>query len=132
MYMSDVSLIPEDAWRVIESGRQKPVLVIDCLRLRGHTSHLGVGEAAAAIRRIGAQRSYMTGFNHEVSHEEYVRMGESAGGREERDGELGETERGGVELMRGGMEGEVRWVRPAHDGLRVVVSGARVWDETYM
>ncbi|KAH0838540.1 hypothetical protein J3R83DRAFT_6859 [Lanmaoa asiatica] len=125
--MSDVSLIPEDAWPVIQAGYQKSVLVIDCLRLRGHMSHMGVREAAAAIRRIGARRSYMTGFNHDVPHEEYVRMGEREG-----EGRLSDTERKGIELMREGLEGEVHWVRPAHDGLRVILCrDGRVWDETY-
>lgn len=129
VYMSDVSLIPEEAWAVIRSGGQKSVLVIDCLRLRGHTSHMGIREAAGAIRRIGARRSYMTGFNHDVSQEEYVRMGESVGGV--LDGEVNDTEREGIEMMREGLEGETHWVRPAHDGLRVMCRGGRVWDETY-
>ncbi|KAG8220051.1 hypothetical protein J3R82DRAFT_1068 [Butyriboletus roseoflavus] len=127
--MSDVSLIPDDAWSLILAGGQKSVLVIDCLRLRGHMSHMGVLEAATAIRKIGARRSYMTGFNHDVSQEEYVRIGESVG---EREGELNATERKGTEMMREGLEGEVHWVRPAHDGLRVLVcTDGRVWDETY-
>ena len=131
VYMSDVSLIPDDAWPVIQAGGQKPVLVIDCLRLRGHMSHMGVREAAEAIRRIGARRSYMTGFNHDVSHDEYVRIGESVGAGI---GEVcdGEVLRTGIDMMREGLEGEVHWVRPAHDGLRVLVgAGGGVWDETY-
>lgn len=130
--MSDVSLIPDDAWPVILAGGQKSVLVIDCLRLRGHMSHMGMLEAAAAIRRIGARRSYMTGFNHDVSQEEYVRIGESVGEREGREGEPSAAERKGTEMMREGLGGEVHWVRPAHDGLRVrVCADGRVWDETY-
>jgi phosphoribosyl 1,2-cyclic phosphodiesterase len=125
--MSDVSLIPDDAWPVIQAGGQKPVLVIDCLRLRGHTSHMGLREAGVAIRRIGARRSYMTGFNHDVSQEEYVRIGE---GREE--GTESGTVREGIAMMREALEGEVHWVRPAHDGLRVFLGrDGRVWDETY-
>ncbi|KAF8446214.1 beta-lactamase-like protein [Boletus edulis BED1] len=126
VYMSDVSLIPDDAWSVIQAGGRKSVLVIDCLRLRGHTSHMGVREAGGAIRRMGAIRSYMTGFNHDVSQEEYVRIGEGLGGEES------SAVRKGIELLREGLEGEVHWVRPAHDGLRVRVDdGGRVWDDTY-
>lgn len=127
--MTDVSLIPDDAWPVIQVGGQKSVLVIDCLRLRGHMSHMGVREAGEAIRRIGAKRSYMTGFNHDVSQEEYVRIGEGVIGQ---GGEENETVKRGIEMMREGLEGEVHWVRPAHDGLRLHIDRAgRVWDETY-
>ncbi|KAG9314608.1 PRELI-like family-domain-containing protein [Chiua virens] len=107
VYMSDVSLIPDDTWPVIQGG-QKAVLVIDCLRLRGHMSHMGIGEAAATIRRIRAKRSYMTGFNHDVSHEEYTRIGERVGSWAT-EGLENDTVRRGVELMRGGLEGEVHW-----------------------
>ena len=124
MYMSDVSLIPDDAWLVIQAGGQKSVLVIDCLRLRAHTSHMGLQEAGVAIRRIGARRSYMTGFNHDLSQEEYVRIGEGVG--------EGKAVREGIAMMREALEGEVHWVRPAHDGLRVFLGrDGRVWDETF-
>lgn len=126
MYMSDVSLIPDDAWEVIQAGGQKSVLVIDCLRLHSHMSHMGVREAGETIRRIRARRSYMTGFDHDVSQEEYVRIGEGVG-----EGE-GDTVREGMAMMREALEGETHWVRPAHDGLRVFLDReGRVWDETY-
>ncbi|KAG6335629.1 hypothetical protein ID866_3465 [Astraeus odoratus] len=80
IYMSDVSFIPHDAWGIIESGKRRPTLVVvDCLRLRGHTSHMGVREAAATIRRIDAQRSYLIGFSHDLLHDEWVAIGEAAG-----------------------------------------------------
>ncbi|KAF9229603.1 hypothetical protein BS17DRAFT_771673 [Gyrodon lividus] len=149
VYMSDVSLIPDDAWAVIESEvhQRRSVLVIDCLRLRAHTSHMGVREAAAAIRRLGATRSYMTGFSHDVSHEEYVTIGEAAGEEEALVGKrenglrtpesqkMSESERKGVEMMREGKteaRGKECWVRPSHDGLRVFISmDGSVRDETY-
>ena len=128
--MSDVSLIPDDAWPVIQAGGQKPVLVIDCLQPRGHVSHMGLREAGEAIRRIGARRSYMTGFNHDVSQEEYVRIGE--GVEQGWEGRESSAVKKGLALLREGLEGEVHWVRPAHDGLRVFLDRAgRVRDETY-
>ncbi|KAF8559358.1 hypothetical protein OG21DRAFT_1431426 [Imleria badia] len=131
VYMSDVSLIPDDVWPVIQAGGQKSVFVIDCLRLRRHMSHMGVREAGGAIQRIGAKRSYMTGFNHDVSQEEYVRIGEGVMGQGGEGEETG-TVRKGIEMMREGLEEEVHWVRPAHDGLRVHLDrDGRVWDETY-
>ncbi|KAF8634423.1 hypothetical protein AX15_000874 [Amanita polypyramis BW_CC] len=123
-YISDVSFIPEDVWSLLESTS---VLVLDCLRLRPHTSHLGLEEAVKVARRIGAARTYLTGFGHEVSHEEYVTIGEMVGGGAKE--VLTENERQGAELAEIGRGKEI-WVRPAHDGLRVVV-GRGVEDESY-
>jgi phosphoribosyl 1,2-cyclic phosphodiesterase len=78
VYLADVSHIPDDAWSLLEHHWTSPlpVFVCDCLRLYAHTSHFGLGEAIAASRRIGAIRTYLTGFGHEVSHDEYVTFGE--------------------------------------------------------
>lgn len=108
------------------------MLVIDCMRFRVHTSHMGARETAAAIRRMGARRNYLIGFNHDVSQEEWVRIGEKLGERDGLGEDLSENERKGIEMMREGLEGELHWVRPAHDGLRVMYQDGRVQDETYM
>ncbi|KAK4046099.1 hypothetical protein OIV83_006352 [Microbotryomycetes sp. JL201] len=115
-YLSDVSLIPEDVWDVLaqelelptgnsvvatnglrsngavsRTKRPLPMLVVDCLRIETFTSHFGFGEAVAAARRMGAQRTYMAsaglvilsttcsrvhmsqvGFGHYVSHDCWV------------------------------------------------------------
>ncbi|KAH7883855.1 beta-lactamase-like protein [Phlebopus sp. FC_14] len=134
VYMSDVSLIPEDAWAVLEAGEPKNVLVLDCLRLEPHTSHMGVKEAATTIRRLNAKRNYLTGFGHEVSHDEYVTIGEAVEEEEVRDmAVMTVRERNGVKLIREGRKAEERhWVRPSHDGLRVFIStDGSVRDETY-
>lgn len=108
-----------------------PVCVLDCLRLQAHTSHMGLAESIAAARKIGASRTYLTGFGHEVSHEEYVTiteyvgMGETASKRP-----LSDVEKEGIQLVQGGPHGI--WVRPAHDGLKVVVAGTgSVVDTSY-
>jgi hypothetical protein len=134
VYISDVSYIPEEKWPIIESKRPcsdapLPVLVLDCLRLRPHTSHMGLKESVETARRIGASRTYFTGFGHEVAHDEYVTMGEVVGGITKDLERLSETERAGLELIQ---KGKDVWVRPAHDGLRVFVErDGRVWDESY-
>ncbi|KAI6005123.1 beta-lactamase-like protein [Pisolithus orientalis] len=131
VYMSDVSRIPQDAWELIESGQRKSVLVIDCLRLRPHTSHMGIRDAAAAIKRLAAERSYLIGFSHDLHHEEWVTVTEAAGN--DAIGLSGKSRpvREGVAMI---LEEKVSgcWVRPTHDGLRVLVSSdGSIRDETY-
>lgn len=126
-YISDVSFIPEDVWPLLES---LSVLVLDCLGLRPHTSHLGIEESIKIARRIGATRTYLTGFGHRVSHDEYVTLGEMVGGTDKGVDKMTENERQGAELIG---QGKGIWLRPAHDGLRVllVVESQAVMDETY-
>lgn len=123
VYLSDVSHIPPDAWSVIEDrrtgGTTLPVLVLDCLRLEPHTSHLGLAQSIATARQVGASRTYLTGFGHEVSHEEYVTLGKQAGGIKKDVEQMSPIEVEGSGLI---AEGKRIWVRPAHDGLRVFVS----------
>ena len=134
LYISDVSHIPEDKWSILEtrpSGKPLPVLVLDCLRLRPHTSHIGLEGAVSIARRIHAKRTYLTGFSHDVAHDEYVTIGEAVGGANaQKDVELlTETQKSGLAMVEGGTK---FWLRPAHDGLRVFVeSDGSVRDETY-
>ncbi|GJE87715.1 MBL fold metallo-hydrolase [Phanerochaete sordida] len=136
VYLSDVSHIPEDVWAMFGRGQAgdrsqavPPVFVLDCLRLQPHTSHLGIAEAITVARRMGAARTYLTGFGHEVSHEEYVSVCEAVGGKAPADAQLTPTVREALDLV---PPGETLWVRPAYDGLRVFVSGEKtVRDEAY-
>ncbi|KAI8995417.1 beta-lactamase-like protein [Trametes punicea] len=148
-YISDTSHIPEDVWDHIfatyasrppsssslpppaaDQGRP-PVLVLDCLRLEPHTSHLSLAQAVEIARRMGAHRTYLTGFSHEVSHEEYRTILEAVGGRAPPAEEVTEMVRRGLETIE---EGPSIWVRPAFDGLKVVVEGGGkdVRDEEYV
>lgn len=134
VYISDVSHIPEDKWPVIEANRPGnssplPVLVLDCLRLLPHISHIGIEYAVETARRVGASRTYLTGFGHEVTHDEYVSIGEVVGGAVKDMEQLSGTVKKGLALIH---EGNSLWLRPGHDGLRVFVEeDGRVWDETY-
>ncbi|KAF9015471.1 beta-lactamase-like protein [Cyathus striatus] len=133
-YISDVSHIPEEVWAVLErrsssDSRRLPMVVLDCLRLRAHTSHVGLGESIEMARRMNGSRTYLTGFGHEVSHEEYITIGEIIGGIEKKEEELTGMEKAGAEIV--GKERGL-WVRPGHDGLRVFVErDGMVWDESY-
>ncbi|OJA07623.1 hypothetical protein AZE42_01128 [Rhizopogon vesiculosus] len=131
VYISDVSFIPNDAWALLESAKEPmPVLVLDCLRLMAHTSHMGIKEAVATVRRLNPRRTYLTGFSHDVSHDEYITVGKAAGGEGPIDtGNMSTTERRGVKRIG---EGNPVWIRPSHDGLRVFISNdGSVRDETY-
>lgn len=131
IYISDVSLIPDDTWAFLESAKKPmPVLVLDCLRLRSHVSHMGVQEAVSTVRRLNPSRTYLTGFGHEISHDEYVTIGKAAGVDSPKDiTHMSLMERQGTEMVR---EGKPMWIRPSHDGLRVFVSSDdSVIDETY-
>ncbi|KAG6891392.1 hypothetical protein C0992_007615 [Termitomyces sp. T32_za158] len=133
IYMSDVSYIPDDKWPIIESrgpnGRALPVLVLDCLRLRPHTSHFGLEDAVDTARRVAATRTYLIGFGHEVAHDDLVTLGEAVGGKKPGAKILTETVKAGLELIR---HGDNVWLRPSYDGLRVFVGGdGRVHDSDY-
>lgn len=83
---------------------------------------------------MGATRTYLTGFSHRVSHDEYVTIGEAAGLEQEVRDELDksnmtEMETKGIEILG---EGKPLWMRPSHDGLRVWIdAGGHVVDDTY-
>jgi phosphoribosyl 1,2-cyclic phosphate phosphodiesterase len=70
VYLTDVSDIPEDSFRIIGEGGPPEFLVIDGLRKRPHETHFSFGEAFEAAFRIGAGRTYLTHICHEHSHRE--------------------------------------------------------------
>ena len=146
VYLSDVSHIPD--YSVLESiSGTLPVFVLDCLHLDSHISHFGLIEALDTALKVRAQRTYLTGFSHIVSHEEYVTLGEtiSLGSNVITTGTLQSSRRVqiGLELIKkyyAGLSSPAMvnavqqgiWLRPAHDGLRVFVSEEGVVsDETY-
>jgi len=133
-YISDVSHVPDHVWGILRSNRggvfaPLPALVLDCLRLGSHQSHLGIAESIRVARQIGATKTYLTGFSHDVAHEEYVTITEAVGGILKDTRTLTESERSGIELVPCGRQ---FWVRPAHDGLRLFVSeDGIVRDDSY-
>ncbi|KAI9462316.1 beta-lactamase-like protein [Lactarius psammicola] len=133
IYLSDVSWISDESWAVINQpsvdnpSHQYAVAIVDCLRPVAHISHYGIREAVNVARRINAQRTYLTGFGHEVSHEEYVTIGEHVGGKTIDN--LTATEKYCIDLVD---EGKKIWLRPSHDGLRFDVSSeGAVKDNSY-
>ncbi|KAI9444963.1 beta-lactamase-like protein [Lactarius indigo] len=123
IYLSDVSWISDESWAVINQpsvnnpSHRYAVAIVDCLRPIAHISHYGIREAVNVARRINAQRTYLIGFGHEVSHEEYVTIGEHVGGKTIDNPTA--IEKQCIDLVD---EGKKIWLRPSHDGLRFEVS----------
>jgi phosphoribosyl 1,2-cyclic phosphodiesterase len=132
VYLSDVSWISEESWAVLNEpsnnnpSHQYAVAIVDCLRPMSHISHYGIKEAVNVARRINAQRTYLTGFGHEVSHDEYVTVGENVGGKVIDNPTV--KEKYCIDLLD---KGQNIWLRPSHDGLRIEVSGEGVKDNSY-
>ena len=127
--MGDVSHIPEDTWTHLLSA-PRSVVVLDCLRPEFYVSHFGLGEAVEAARRLKPTRTYLTGLGHEITFDEYTRVGRILeGATEEREGDLTVGEQECLSMVK---DGEGLWLRPAHDGLRVWISNdGEVRDETH-
>ncbi|KAF8272972.1 hypothetical protein EI94DRAFT_1717135 [Lactarius quietus] len=133
IYLSDVSWISDESWAVINQpsvdnpSHRYAVAIVDCLRPIAHISHYGIKEAVNVARRINAQRTYLTGFGHEVSHEEYVTIGEYVGGKTIDNPTA--MEKYCIDLVD---EGKNIWLRPSHDGLQFEVSNeGAVIDNSY-
>ncbi|KAH9081830.1 hypothetical protein EDB83DRAFT_2335113 [Lactarius deliciosus] len=105
IYLSDVSWISDESWAVInqpsvnDPSHRYAVAIVDCLRPIAHISHYGIREAV------------------NVSHEEYVTIGEHVGGKTINNPTA--TEKHCIDLVD---EGKKIWLRPSHDGLRFEVS----------
>jgi hypothetical protein len=126
-YISDVSAIPQDVWSLLESDSvlgALPLLVLDCLHIRPHTSHFGLAQAAACARRVGARKTLLLGFSHEVAHEEWERILPALEGTRPSAAEMdaqgwSAVERDGLQVIE---DGAPVWVRAAWDGMRCWVS----------
>ena len=118
-YMSDVSTIPPDVMQMLQSHRT-PILVLDCLYLKPHKSHLSLQQSVEYARLIGSLRTYLVGFSHEVSHEEYETLLKAVGGRQVPPEEMTEAVERGMATL--DLRGEPIWIRPSYDGLRVFVA----------
>ncbi|KAF8323034.1 hypothetical protein DL93DRAFT_2128431 [Clavulina sp. PMI_390] len=130
IYISDASHIPDEAWQVIKSGTSPPaVCVLDCLQLQPHPSHFSFAQSVAIGRRIGATRTYLTGFCHAATHNEYVVMSEAVSGAIKSASEMAALHAKGFPLI---APDSASWVRPAHDGLKVSVKGDAVSDTSFI
>lgn len=64
-YVTDAKSLPDAAVAQLVGAE---VLVLNALFRTAHPTHLSIGEAVEAARRVGARRTYFTHLTHQVSH----------------------------------------------------------------
>ncbi len=70
-YATDLKIIPPES---MERLRDLDVLVLDCVRIKPHTTHLCLEEALAVIEDLKPRRAYLTHLNHDILHERDSRL----------------------------------------------------------
>ena len=64
-YATDLNFISDET---IAGLQGLDVLVLDCVRIKPHSTHLGLNEALEYIERIKPKRAYLTHLNHDIMH----------------------------------------------------------------
>ena len=70
-YATDLKTIPPDS---MEGLRDLDVLVLDCVRIKPHSTHLCLEEALAIIADLAPKRAFLTHLNHDILHERDSRL----------------------------------------------------------
>jgi phosphoribosyl 1,2-cyclic phosphate phosphodiesterase len=65
-YATDLKTIPPDS---MDGLRGLDVLVLDCVRIKPHSTHLHLEEALGIIADLKPKRAYLTHLNHDILHE---------------------------------------------------------------
>lgn len=65
-YATDLKSIPADS---MEGLRGLDVLVLDCVRIKPHSTHLNIDEALAIIDDLKPKRAFLTHLNHDILYE---------------------------------------------------------------
>jgi len=65
-YCTDVNLIPNDSWRLLEGLK---VLVLDALRPAPHPGHFSLDQALEVIAQLRPKKAFLTHMSHELEHE---------------------------------------------------------------
>jgi phosphoribosyl 1,2-cyclic phosphate phosphodiesterase len=70
-YATDLSEIPPAS---LDMLRDLDVLVLDCLRLRPHPTHLWLERSLAYVEELKPRRAYFTHIAHDIKHERDARL----------------------------------------------------------
>lgn len=65
-YATDLKTIPPDT---MDNLRDLDVLVLDCVRIKPHSTHLCLEEALAIIDDLKPKRAFLTHLNHDIMYE---------------------------------------------------------------
>ncbi|MCD9186388.1 MAG: MBL fold metallo-hydrolase [Pyrinomonadaceae bacterium] len=65
-YATDLKTIPADS---LDGLRELEVLVLDCVRLKPHSTHLCLEEALAIVEDLKPKKTFLTHLNHDILHE---------------------------------------------------------------
>lgn len=65
-YCTDTKEIPPDSMPLLQG---LDVLILDCLRLGSHATHLSLDEAIETARLVSAKRTLFTHLSHQLEHE---------------------------------------------------------------
>jgi phosphoribosyl 1,2-cyclic phosphate phosphodiesterase len=64
-YATDLNFISDET---IAAMQGLDVLILDCVRIKPHPTHLGINEALTYVERINPKRAFLTHLNHDVMH----------------------------------------------------------------
>ena len=70
-YATDLNFISDET---IDGLQGLDVLVLDCVRIKPHSTHLGLNEALEYIEKINPKRAFLTHLNHDILHERDSRL----------------------------------------------------------
>lgn len=70
-YATDLKVIPPESMAALSD---LDVLVLDCVRIKPHSTHLCLEEALAYIEDLKPKRAYLTHLNHDIMHERDTKL----------------------------------------------------------
>jgi phosphoribosyl 1,2-cyclic phosphate phosphodiesterase len=70
-YATDLKIIPP---RSMDGLRDLDVFVLDCVRIKPHSTHLCLDEALAIIEELKPKRAFLTHLNHDILHQRDSRL----------------------------------------------------------
>lgn len=70
-YATDLKVIPPES---MDGLRDLDVLVLDCVRIKPHSTHLCLEEALAIIGDLRPKKAFLTHLNHDILHERDTKL----------------------------------------------------------